>query len=74
MKPINITKNNSETIFDAAKRASNQANLNNRIVNFVCGNYSILVYPFDVIKNIIVELKKIALHQEIEALQAKISQ
>jgi hypothetical protein len=74
MKPINITKNNSETLIDAAKRASNQANLNNRIVNFVYGNYSILVYPFDVLKTIIVELKKIALHQEIEALQAKISQ
>jgi hypothetical protein len=73
MKPINITKNNSETLIDAAKRASNQANLNNRIVNFVYGNYSILVYPFDVLKTIIVELKKIALHQEIEALQAKIS-
>lgn len=73
MKPINITKNNKETIFDAAKRASNQANLNNRVVNFISGNYSVLVYPFDVVKTIIVELKKIAISQEIDALQAKIS-
>lgn len=73
MKPINITKNNSETIFDAAKRASNQANLNNREVNFISGTYSVIVKPFAVIKEVIIELKKIAINQEIDALQAKIS-
>lgn len=73
MKPITITKNNKETLFEAAKRASNQATLNNKIVNFVDGKYSCLVYPYDVINNIIKAFKSIALMMEIEALEAKLS-
>jgi hypothetical protein len=74
MKPINLTKNNSETLIDAAKRASNQANLNNKIVNFILGSRSILVYPCDIVRDIIVELKKLSLQEEIDTLEAKISQ
>ena len=74
MKTINITKNKSETLLDAAKRASNQATLNNNVVNFKDGAYSILVNPMDTVKYIIKELKKIAIQQEIEYLQLKISQ
>ena len=73
MKPINITKNNSETLFEAAKRATNQANINNREVKFIDGAYSILVKPFAVVKDVMVELKRIAIHQEIDYLQSKIS-
>lgn len=73
MKPITITKNNKETIFDASKRAINQATLNNRIVNFIDGKYSCLVYPYDVINNVIKAFKAIALSIEIEALEAKLN-
>ena len=73
MKPITITKNQKETLFDAAKRASNQANLNNKIVSFQDGKYSILVYPNDVITNVMKALKRIALMIEIAALEAKLS-
>lgn len=69
MKPITITKNSKETLLDAAKRAANQATLNNRIVQFQSGEYSCLVYPYDIIKNIIRSLKVIALMTEISRLE-----
>lgn len=73
MKPITITKNNKETIFDASKRAINQATLNNRIVSFVDGAYSCLVYPYDAMNNVIKALKAIAIKIEIDALEAKLA-
>ena len=73
MKPITITKNNKETLFDAAKRATNQATLNNKIVQFQDGNYSCLVYPYDIITNVMKALKQIALMIEIEILEQKLS-
>jgi hypothetical protein len=72
MKPITITKNTKETLSDAAKRASNQATLNNRIVIFQDGNYSCLVYPYDIINNIIKALKRIALMVEINRLEKEL--
>jgi hypothetical protein len=73
MKPLTITKNNKETLLDAAKRASNQATLNNSIVTFQDGNYSILVYPYDILNNIIRGIKTMALMTEIAALEAQLS-
>lgn len=73
MKPITITKNNKETLFDAAKRASNQATLNNRIVQFFDGEYSILVYPYDILTNVMKALKRIALMIEISRIEAQLS-
>jgi hypothetical protein len=73
MKPITISKASKETLLDAAKRATNQATLNNKIVIFQDGNYSCIVYPYDVIGNVIKALKKIALMIEIAALEAKIA-
>lgn len=70
MKPITITKNHKETLFDAAKRAANQATINNRIVEFKDGEYSCLVYPYDVINNIIKAFKRIALMIEISRLES----
>ena len=72
-KPITITKNQKETLFDAARRASNQANLNNTIVEFKDFQYSVLVYPNDITTNVLKALKRIALMQEIAILEAKIS-
>jgi hypothetical protein len=69
MKPITITKNSKETLFDAAKRAANQATLNNRIVQFQDGEYTCLVYPYDIINNIIKAFKRIALMIEISRLE-----
>jgi hypothetical protein len=69
MKPITITKNHKETLFDAAKRAANQATLNNRIVQFQDGEYTCLVYPYDIINNIIKAFKRIALMIEISSLE-----
>lgn len=73
MKPLTIAKNNKETLLDAAKRASNQATLNNRIVTFQDGNYSILVYPYDILNNIIRGIKAMVLMAEIAALEAQLS-
>ncbi len=73
MKPITITKNSKETLIDAAKRASNrasnQANLNNKIVQFKDGEYTCLVYPNDILNNIIKAFKRIALMIEISRLE-----
>lgn len=71
MKPITITKARKETLFDAAKRASNQATLNNRIVEFKDGKYTCLVYPYDIINNVIKAFKRIALMIEIERLESQ---
>jgi hypothetical protein len=73
MKPITIAKNTKETLLDAAKRATNQATLNNRTVIFQDGNYSCLVYPYDIIGNVIKAIKKIALMIEIANLEARIA-
>ena len=73
MKPITINKNSKETLFDAVKRATNQATLNNSIVEFKDGEYSILVYPYDVLTNVTKALKRIALMIEIANLEAKLS-
>jgi hypothetical protein len=73
MKPITIAKNTKETLLDAAKRATNQATLNNKIVIFQDGNYSILVYPYDIMGNVIRAIKRIALMIEIANLEAKIA-
>lgn len=73
MKPITIAKNTKETLLDAAKRATNQATLNNKIVIFQDGNYSCLVYPYDIIGSVIKAIKKIALMIEIANLEARIA-
>ena len=73
MKPITIAKNTKETLLDAAKRATNQATLNNKIVIFQDGNYSCLVYPYDIINQVIRSIKKIALMIEIANLEARIA-
>jgi len=73
MKPITITKKNKESLFDAAKRATNQATLNNRIVEFIDGKYTCLVYPYDIVNNVVKAFKKIALMIEIEILEKKLS-
>jgi hypothetical protein len=72
MKPITITKNSKETLLDAAKRAANQATLNNRIVQFQDGEYSCLVYPYDVLNNIVKAIKRIALMIEINRLESSL--
>ena len=69
MKPIIITKNHKETLFDAAKRASNQATINNKIVEFKDGEYTCLVYPNDILSSIIKAFKRIALMIEISRLE-----
>lgn len=73
MKPITITKKAGETLLDAAKRAANQADLNNKIVIFQDGAYSTLVYPFDLINTVIKAIKKIALMTEIANLEREIA-
>jgi hypothetical protein len=70
MKPITISKGFKETLSDAAKRASNQATLNNKIVIFQDGEYSCLVYPYDIVNNVIKALKRIALMIEINRLES----
>jgi hypothetical protein len=70
MKPITIAKNHKETLFDAAKRASNQATINNRIVEFKDGEYTCLVYPNDILNSIIKAFKRIALMIEISRLES----
>ena len=73
MKLLTITKNHKESLLDAAKRASNQANINNKIVQFYDGIYSCLVYPNDVITNVIKAIKVIAIRIEIDNLEQKLS-
>ena len=69
---IKIIKSSTETIIDAAKRSINQATLNNREVSLKDGEYIITVKPYDILKDVIMSLKKIALKQEIAALEAQL--
>jgi hypothetical protein len=69
MKPILLNKKNKETLFDAAKRSCNQANLNNRIVIFQHGNFSCLVYPCDILGNVLKAIKSIILMDDISRLE-----
>lgn len=73
MKPITIIKKDKETLFDAAKRATAQADINNRNVIFQWGIFSIIVYPNDIINNVLKALSKLALENKIAALEARLS-
>lgn len=70
MKPLTITKKYKESLFDTAKRAVNQATINNKIVEYVDNGISCLVYPYDTMNNVIKYFKRIELLGEINRLQA----
>lgn len=68
MKPIIITTKKNESIFDLAKRAIKNATANGLTMEVHYCAQSCLVYPNDVVENVIKFLKKMELIQKLNAL------
>lgn len=73
MNKINMFNNEKETIVQAVIRSIKNADVNNRIVELYYNTAKVLIYPNDDIPQLLKEIKKQLLVNQIASLKAQMA-